>query len=89
MAGNDIMNTELKSLRDAVALMARACRAAAPFFLSIELWLMVTAAVATVAGVWLTALADPRALVAFAFAGGYPALRVTLHRKRILSWPYM
>jgi hypothetical protein len=69
--------------------MARACRAAAPFFLSIELWLMVATAFATVAGVWLTALVDPRCLIAFCFAIGYPALRVALHRKRVLSWPFM
>jgi hypothetical protein len=83
------MNTEVKTFRDAVALILRAWRLSIPFFASIELWLMVLVAVATVGGVWLTALADGRAVLAFGFAIGYVAARVVLHAKRILNWPFI
>lgn len=82
------MNTEVKTLRDAIALVLRACRAAAPFFLSIEMWLMVLVAAATVGGFWLAFLGDLRSLLAFGFAAGYLVARPVLHMKRILSWPF-
>lgn len=83
------MNTEVKTFRDAVVLVLRAWRQSIPFFVSIELWLMLLVAVATVGGVWLTAMADGRAVLAFGFAIGYVATRTVLHVKRILHWPFI
>lgn len=83
------MNNETKSLRDAAMLVVAACRAAAPFFLSIEVWLMVAVAVATVGGFWLAFLGDLRSVLAFGFAIGYLVLRPVLHMKRILAWPFL
>jgi hypothetical protein len=83
------MNSEVNTIKDAAALLLRACRLAVPFFLSIEVWLMVAVAAATVAGFWLAFLGDLRSVAAFGFAGGYLALRPFLHVKRILAWPFM
>ena len=82
------MPNEVKSLRDAALLVLAACRAAAPFFLSIEVWLMVAVAAATVGGFWLAFLGDLRSVLAFGFALGYLVLRPVLHVKRILHWPF-
>jgi hypothetical protein len=67
----------------------RVWREAASFFLSIELWLMVLVAAATVGGAWLAVLGDAWSLLAFAFAFGYIATRTVLHMKRILNWPFI
>ena len=75
------------SRRSALAL--RVWRDAAGFFLSIELALMVLVAVSTVAGVFFAALADLRSLLCFGFAIAYVAMRVALHVKRKLSWPFI
>ena len=83
------MNEEARTIKDAIALVLRAWREATPFFLSIELWLMVLVAGATVGGVWLAFMGDLRSLLAFGFAVGYVAVRVVLHVKRILGWPFM
>lgn len=83
------MNREAKTSRDAITLVLRACREAAPFFLSIETWLMVLVAAATVGGFWLAFLGDLRSVLAFGFALGYLVLRPLLHMKRILAWPFL
>ena len=83
------MDHDIKTIKQAGALVRQAWREAAGFFLSIELWLMVLVAFATVGGVWLAVMGDLRCLLSFGFAGGYLAARVTLHRKRILAWPFM
>ncbi|MFC3458559.1 MULTISPECIES: hypothetical protein [Massilia] len=77
------------TLKDACALTLRVWRQACPFFLSIELWLMVLVAGATVGGLFLAVLHDARSLLAFGFALGYVALRAVLHVRRILSWPFV
>lgn len=71
------------------ALTLRVWREAAPFFLSIELWLMVLVAAATVGGLFLAVLHDARSLLAFGFVVGYLGLRSALHVKRILAWPFI
>lgn len=85
------MNTrrDITILKDACALTLRVWRQASPFFLSIELWLMVLVAGATVGGLFLAVLHDARSLLAFGFAIGYIALRSVLHVRRILSWPFI
>lgn len=83
------MNREVKTFRDALALVLRACREAAPFFRSIEVWLMVLVAAATVGGFWLAFMGDLRSVVVFGFAIGYLVLRPVLHMKRILAWPFL
>ena len=57
------MNSEATTVREAIALVLRACRAAMPFFLSIETWLMVAVAGATVGGFWLAFMGDLRSLL--------------------------
>lgn len=80
---------DITTLKEACALTLRVWRQAYPFFLSIELWLMVLVAGATVGGLFLAVLHDARSLLAFGFAIGYIALRSVLHVKRILSWPFI
>ena len=82
------MGQHTKSRKQARAELRQVWRESADFFVSIELWLMVAAACASVAGVWLAFMGDLRCLPAFGFMIGYPLLRVVLHRKRILSWPF-
>ncbi|MGB9107664.1 MAG: hypothetical protein WCC39_03160 [Telluria sp.] len=83
------MGHDIKTIKQAGTLVLHVWRGAAPFFLSIELLLVVLVAFATVGGVWLAVLADARCLLAFGFAGGYLALRAVLHVKRILAWPFI
>lgn len=83
------MSQEIKNIKEAGALMLRAWRAASPFFLSIELLLMVLVSFITVAGVWLAVMGDLRSLLAFGFAGAYLTARPVLHVKRVLAWPFM
>jgi hypothetical protein len=83
------MNHDIKTIKQAGALVLQAWREASGFFLSIELWLMVLVAFATVGGVWLAVMGDLRCLLSFGFAGAYLVARVALHRKRILAWPFM
>ncbi len=80
---------DITTLKDARALTLRVWRQASPFFLSIELWLMVLVAGATVGGLFLAVLHDARSLLVFAFVIGYIALRSVLHVRRILSWPFI
>jgi hypothetical protein len=84
-----IMGHDIKTIKEARALLLRAWREALPFFLSIELWLMVGVAFATVAGVFLAFMGDARCLLPFGFAGAYLATRSVLHLKRILAWPFI
>ena len=83
------MRHQIKTLREASALTLRVWRESIHFFLSIELWLMVLVAGATVAGVWLTAMGDSRSLLSFGFAIAYVVTRTILHVKRIVSWPFI
>jgi hypothetical protein len=82
------MGHDIHTLKQAGALVLRTWRKAFPFFLSIELALMVLVAVATVAGVWLAVMLDARSLLAFGFAIAYLATRTVLHIKRKLAWPF-
>lgn len=77
------------AIKDVAALTLRVWREAAPFFLSIELWLMLLVAAATVGGLFLAVLHDGRSLLAFGFAAGYLGLRSALHVKRIVAWPFL
>ena len=83
------MRHQIKTLREASALTLRVWRESIYFFLSIELWLMVLVAAATVAGVWLAAMGDARSLLAFGFAIAYVVTRTILHVKRIVTWPFI
>jgi hypothetical protein len=83
------MGHDVKTIKQAGTLVLQTWRAAAAFFLSIELALMVLVAFATVGGVWLAAMGDLRCLLAFGVAGGYLALRAVLHMKRVLAWPFI
>ena len=77
------------NFKDIAALTLRVWREAATFFLSIELGLMLLVVAATVGGVCLAVMHDVHSLLAFGFAIAYVATRVTLHVKRILSWPFI
>ena len=83
------MGHDITTFKQARALLLQAVRAAAPFFLSIELWLMVGVAFATVAGVWLAVMGDAFCLLPIGFAGAYLVTRSVLHAKRILAWPFI
>lgn len=83
------MSREIKTLKETCALTLRIWRESIHFFLSIELWLMVLVAGATVGGVWLAALGDPRSLLSFGFAIAYVVSRTILHVKRVVSWPFI
>ncbi|KQZ44774.1 hypothetical protein [Duganella sp. Root1480D1] len=83
------MQKPVKTLREAFKLIAATWRHAAPFFASIEVWLMVMAAAATVGGVFLAAMGDARSLLAIGCAVGYLVLRPVLHAKGILGWPFL
>ena len=79
----------IKTVKEALALMLRVWRDAIVFFLSIELWLTVLVAGATVGGVWLAFLGDVRGVLVLGVAAAYLAGRVLLHTKRILAWPFL
>jgi hypothetical protein len=83
------MGHDIKTIKQAGALVLQTWRGAAAFFLSIELVLMVLVAFATVGGFWLAAMGDLRCLLAFGFSGGYLVLRAVLHVKRVLAWPFI
>lgn len=83
------MGRDIKTIREAGALALRVWREASPFFLSIELWLMVLVAFVTVGGVFLAFLGDARCLLAFGFALAYLGGRAVLHVRRVLAWPFI
>lgn len=83
------MQHEIKTIKEAAALALRVWRQAAAFFISIELWLMVMVAVATVGGVWLAFMGDARSVLSLGFAIAYVGTRSVLHAKRILNWPFI
>ncbi|WP_137173747.1 hypothetical protein [Massilia sp. HP4] len=82
------MAHHLKYARQVAAEVRHVRSEVAGFLLSIELWLMVLAAASMVAGFWLAFMGDWRCLQAFGFALGYPVLRVVLHLRRLLAWPF-
>ena len=82
------MEPEVRSLRDLLAQFARACRAASGYFKSIEVWLMIAMAAATVGGVFLAFMGEPSALAAFGIVIAYFTVRPILHVKGILRWPF-
>jgi hypothetical protein len=84
-----IMGHDVKTFKQAGTLVLQTWRAAAGFFLSIELLLMLLVAFATVAGIFLAFLGDLRCLLSFGFAGAYLVARPVLHVKRILAWPFI
>jgi hypothetical protein len=79
----------IHTLKDATALLRRVWRNAIPFFLSIELALMVLVAVATVAGVFFAVMGDLRSVLAFGLAITYVGTCLVLHVKRIVNWPFI
>jgi hypothetical protein len=83
------MDHDCKTIGDVAATMRQVWREAARFLLSIELWLMVLVAFATVGGFWLAVMGSALCLPAFGFAGAYVGARVTLHVKRIVAWPFI
>lgn len=83
------MGHDIKTFRQAVVLLLRVWREAFGFFISIELWLMVLVAAATVGGAWLAVMGSAWSLLAFGFASGYIGTRTVLHVRRILSWPFI
>ncbi|WP_426338624.1 hypothetical protein ACN9MZ_19600 [Pseudoduganella sp. S-14] len=83
------MQKPVKTPREAFKLMMATWRRAAPFFASIEVWLMVLVAAMTVGGVFLAAMGDARSVLAIGSAVGYLVLRPVLHAKGILSWPFL
>lgn len=83
------MGRDIKTVGEALGVLRQIWREAAGFFLSIELWMMVLLSWATVAGYWLAYVGDLRCLLVFAAALAYIVVRVTLHLKRILHWPFI
>jgi len=77
------------TIKNTAALALRVWRDAAAFFLSIELLLMLLVAGAAVGGVFLAVMHEVTSLLAFGFVISYIAARVTLHVKRVLSWPFI
>jgi hypothetical protein len=88
-SANTTMGHDIKTFKEATALLLHIWRDSKAFFLSIELWLLLLVAGATVGGFWLAVLGDGWALACLGFAFGYPLLRVMLHVKRVLAWPFM
>ena len=76
------MGYGIKTVKEAIALMRRVWRESIVFFISIELWLMVLAAGATVGGVWLSFMGDLRGVLALGQAAPDQAGRRVLHTKR-------
>jgi hypothetical protein len=83
------MSRDIKTFKEAGALVRRTWREAADFFFSLELVLMVLVAFAAVGGMWLAAMGDLRCLLPFGFAVAYVVARTMLHLKRILAWPFI
>ena len=83
------MEKPVKTPLEALKLITATWRRAIPFFASIEVWLMVMVAAATVCGIFLAAMGDARCLLAIGFAVGYLVLRPVLHAKGILRWPFI
>ena len=77
-----------KSVNEIAAELRLVWHEASGFLLSIELWLMVLVASSMVGGFWLAFMGEPGCLLAFGFALGYPVLRVVLHLKGRLAWPF-
>jgi hypothetical protein len=82
------MDHEVKSVRDLLALFARAWREASGYFKSIEVWLMFAMAGALVGGVFLAFMGEPASLLAFGVVIAYFTARPILHVRGILRWPF-
>ncbi|MCD2518441.1 hypothetical protein LQ564_19245 [Massilia sp. G4R7] len=78
-----------KIIRDAAASMLQAWREARGFFLSIEVWMMLLVAGASVGGAWLALLGSLWGLALLVFAIGYIPARAVLHARQVLSWPFV
>ncbi|XLZ70881.1 hypothetical protein ABT364_02655 [Massilia sp. SR12] len=83
------MEKPVKTPREALKLIANTWRRSAGFLTSVEVWLMVVVAGATVGSVFLAAMGDARSVLLLGFAVGYLVLRPVLHAKGILSWPFL
>jgi hypothetical protein len=83
------MGHDIKTIQEARTLLLRVWHQATPFFLSIELFLMVLVAFATVGGVFLAFLGSALCLLPFGFAAAYLVTRSMLHMKRIVAWPFI
>lgn len=83
------MDSQIKKVKQACALTLQVWRAARGFFISIEVWLMVVVAFATVAGCFLAAMGRPSSLLVFGAVIAYLAARPILHYKGILRWPFL
>lgn len=83
------MGHDIKTFREAAALVLRVWRASSGFFLSIELWLMVLVSGAAVGGAFLAVMGSSWSLLAFGSVIAYVATRTTLHMRRILAWPFI
>lgn len=81
--------SDLTPWREAAAALRHIWREGATFFLSIELWMMVLLSWVTVAGFWLAYTGNLLALPVFGAAIGYVVLRIALHLRRILAWPFL
>ena len=83
------MGLDIKTFKEAAALMLRVWQESASFFLSIEVWLMVLTAACTVGGAFLAVIGEAWSLPVLAFGFGYSPMRAVLHVKRILAWPFI
>jgi len=82
------MRPDTDPFHEILAALRLIWREAGGFLLSIELWMMVLLSWLTVAGFWLAFLGDPLAIPVFGAAVAYPVIRLRLHLKGILSWPF-
>jgi len=78
-----------KTVKKAAASVLQAWREARGLFLSIELWMLVFAAGATVGGAWMALLGSTWSLAVLVLAIGYVPARAVLHAKHILSFPFL
>ncbi len=83
------MQKPVKTPLEAIKLIIHIWRRSMGFLTSIEVWLMVLVAAATVGGLFLAAMGDARSLLAMGFAVGYLIVRPVLHAKGILGWPFI
>ena len=81
------MGHDIKTFREAAALLLRVWRESRAFFLSIELWLMVLVAGATVGGAWLAVMGGIWSVPAFGFALGYGGPRTAPRPQPPLAAP--
>lgn len=78
-----------RPFHEAIAALRLIWREAGGFFLSIELWMMVLLSWLTVGGFWLAFTGDPLAIPVFGAAVAYVVVRLRLHVKGVLAWPFV